>query len=290
MKKAIITSCSNKFFPSALNLIGSIRTFHPDMPIFVYDLGLSRIFRAELESIPGIVMRQIDMNVAYWRACYTWKSSIFMRPEADLNLYLDAGNEALRPLDGMFDMIESDGYLAVEQGIKVGRVVPGDYVTIFDIPSDMMDKSVITAGVFGFRKSDPAISDVISRLYDASCAGLCLGYSKNELWKNKGVNRTRFIRDCEVFRHDTTLISILLHKHVDGLKIGRTNLYAGADGKNHPGQYLWNMRMNYDELIHVAKAHDLARNAFARSVNRMIISAFVIAKNIRLRIKKSLMK
>ncbi len=286
--RSVITAASNKFFPSLLNLIGSIRKFHPELPIFVYDLGLAGPFKAEISSMPAVQICEIPKETAFWRSCYTWKASIFMSPKSSLNLYLDAGNELLRPLDGMFDIIESQGYLAVEQRAPIRDILPSDYAELFGISDQVLEENAITAGIFGFRDSCEPIRRVISKLHAASMAGLCLGFSKMDGWKNKGVNKTWHVRDCKIFRHDTTLLSIFLRTEIDGLAVGKFELFGGSHSKNYPGQYLWNMRMNYDSLDHIDDAHALATDKVAVTASRLAVNAFVFFKNIRLRFKTSL--
>ncbi len=284
--RAVMTAASDKFFPSLLNLIGSIRKFHPALPIFVYDLGLSRIFRMEIASMPDVTVCEIPHETSFWRACYTWKASIFMNPKAKLCIYLDAGNQLLRPLDDIFATIDDKGYVVVEQQSPISDILPTDYVTKFNVPKAILDQNAITAGIFGFKVSHKPIQSVIQKLHEASLAGLCLGFSKLDSWKNKGVNKTEFVRDCKIFRHDTTLFSMFLRMDIPDLQVGKFELYGGSHSKDYPGQYLWNMRMNYDKLDHVAFAHSLANSKMATRINRMIIGLFFALKKTRLRLKR----
>ncbi len=285
--KAIITVASNKFFPSLLNLIGSIKKFNPELPIYVYDLGLFKTFRDEVSSIPGVTMCEIEMETDFWRACYTWKSGIFKRPKAKLNLYLDAGNELLRPIDEMFALIEKQGYLVVEQIAPISDITPSDYISKFNISSEVLQKNAITAGIFGFSIEYKPVQDIIEKLYEASKQGYCLGFSKIDLWKNKGVNKTEYVRDCKIFRHDTTLFSLFLRRDIPDLQVGKFELYGGSHSKDYPGQFLWNMRMNYSKLIYLKDAHKLAKNKISSTLNTILINLFIFFKNIRLMTKKA---
>jgi hypothetical protein len=90
MNRAIITSCSNKFFPAVINLIGSIKNNYPDHPpIFVYDLNILKIFKKELETIKNVKVIQMPKFCVHWESCYTWKTYIFQHSLAESNLYLD---------------------------------------------------------------------------------------------------------------------------------------------------------------------------------------------------------
>ena len=132
MDKAIITSASNKFFPSLINLLGSIKKNYPNHPkIFVYDLGLFWMFRKELEQIENVEVLNIPHFCKFWRSCYTWKTYILSHPLSDLNFYLDAGTQILRPLDEIFLEIEKDGYFAVSQEVPLSLICPLEYKSLF---------------------------------------------------------------------------------------------------------------------------------------------------------------
>jgi hypothetical protein len=152
--KAIITSASNKFFPSLLNMIGSMKQNYPDHPhIYVYDLGLSSFCINQLKSFENVTVLEIPRFVPFWRSCYTWKTYILKSPLADLNFYIDAGNQILKSLDGLFDKIDQNGYLLVSQGpeVSVSDITPRDYFDIFDVSHDLGNKEIIAAGIFGFK-------------------------------------------------------------------------------------------------------------------------------------------
>ena len=148
--KAIITSCSNKFFPSVINLLGSIKAVYPKHPtIFVYDLGLLPNFRKEIESIENVKVINMPHFCGHWRSCYTWKTYIFAHPVAHLNFYLDAGCQLLKPLDEDFTIIENENLLLVDQGQTFKSIVPESYKSIFDLGETHNSLTVIHAGIIG---------------------------------------------------------------------------------------------------------------------------------------------
>jgi hypothetical protein len=281
--RALITSASNKFFPSLINLLGSIAKNYPEHPdVYVYDLGLFFTFRKELESIPWVHVLDIPHFVPHWRSCYTWKTHILNTPIADINFYLDAGNQVLRPLDSIFDEISLVGYFAVEQGVSIDRITPSNYRKVFNLPDEQYEHNSITAGIFGFKSNGP-IQPVMNKLYHMGSEGLCLGYSKNEMWKSKGVNKTDIVRDCEMFRHDTTLISLLLKQEVNDLMVHEVQKYGGSiSDHDDPEQYIWNMRMNYVWLPYLQSKVLHKRFRVYALLNRFIIYAFLILRQIRL--------
>ena len=206
--RCIITSASNKFFPSVLNLLGSFKLVYPNHPkIYVYDLGLLKIFRRELELINGVEVIKMPEFCKHWRSCYTWKTYIFSHPLANLNFYLDAGCQILRPLDELFFDINNRGLLLIDQGQCFKKIVPETYKSIFNLNNEFDNETIIHAGIIGFKNS-PEIINIFDKIYKSAIAGLSLGFSPGEMWRNKYKNKNIFIRDCEIFRHDLTLLNI----------------------------------------------------------------------------------
>lgn len=277
--KSIITSASNKFFPSLINFIESIKENYPNHPtIYVYDLGLNLILKREIEKMRNVEIIKIPHFIKYWRSCYTWKTYILNTSITDLNIYIDSGCQILKPLDELFEKVNNQDYLLVSQGSEVlmEDVTPKEYIEIFDLNNDILKKEIIAAGIFGFKK-DSKIMRVTEQLYDYGISGLCLGFSKNEQWKNKGVNRNDFIRNCRMFRHDTTVLSMIVFKYLENPKIESVEKFSG-EKLNHPEQLIWNLRMNYKKL-------DYIKNANLNILAKIFIYLFLKAKALNYFIK-----
>lgn len=288
MNKCIITSASDKFFPSLINFLGSLHTNYPDHPeVYVYDIGLFPLFRHELEEISWVHVLDVPHFVKHWRACYTWKTYILNTPHADLNLYIDAGAEILQSLEPLFEKINKQGYLAVSQGpaVSLADVTPPEFFARFELSKEYETKEVITAGIFGFKKN-PNVSVVTKDLYDAGAEGLCLGFSKNEQWKNKGLNATDIVPDCKMFRHDTTMISVLLYKYITDLAIEPVEHFSSNLFGKEKGQYIWNNRQNFKILEYVDRKILNSDAKIAATFNRMCISGFLLIKWINRKIKR----
>ncbi len=287
--RAIITSASNKFFPSLLNFIGSIKANYPNHPpIYVYDLGLFISFRKEIASIHGVKIIEIPRFCNHWRSCYTWKTYILNTPLANLNLYLDAGCQILKPLDVLFEKIDVQEYLAVGQGkeVSIKDITPNDFIEHFQINSQELSGEIIAAGIFGFKRNS-SITHITQKLYTCGVLGLCLGFSKKDMWKNKGVNKTSMLRDCKMFRHDTTLLTIILHKELKNLAVEPISMFSGQF-ENNPEQLIYSVRLNYKtlnytkiRLIHSAQSFGYA------TLNRLFINIFFILKFINRIIKSN---
>ncbi len=177
LDRVIITAASTKFFPSLINLIGSIKRNYPNHPkIFVYDVGLLNIFVKELALIDDVEVLKMSKFCNHWRSCYTWKTYIFAHPLARLNFYLDAGCQVLKSLDDIFSRIDVENVFLIDQGHSFKEIVPKSYKSIFNISDKYDNLTTIHAGVIGF-KSDPQIIALFKKVYDSACAGLTLGFS-----------------------------------------------------------------------------------------------------------------
>lgn len=288
MDRAIITSASNKFFPSLINLLGSIKQNYPQAPqIFIYDLGLSWNFRKELEQMENVQVISMPHFCAFWRSCYTWKTYILSHPLADLNFYVDAGAQVLRPLDNFFEIIDKDNYLAVgQEGTLLSFITPEEYKPIFPIDNRFYEQQCITAGVFGF-KDESKMREILNELYSLAQAGLTLGFSVVDRQRNKGVNKSSFTRNCKLFRHDTTLLSLVMRKYLNDFTVRDCRQYAGPDtDHDHPQQYIWNMRLNFKSLQYLGSKNLYEKSTALVKVNRLIIQTMLLVKKIMNNFKK----
>jgi hypothetical protein len=279
--KAIITAASGKYFPSLINLLGSIKQNYPDHPkIFVYDLGMPAIFVSELKSLKDVEVIAMPIFCKFWRSCYTWKTYIFSHPLADLNFYLDAGCQVLRPLDRIFDTLEKEDFFAIGQGVLLEKIVPKEYKAIFEISNEFDDCEVIHAGEFGF-KNKGKISNILNQTFDCALSGLALGFSPKDIWRNKGYNKSQFVRNCEIFRHDLTLLNILIRKHFGrNVKIHSVEQFAG--GRNaHQEQFIWHLRMDFKNLSYVNLRFLHTDFSCVILLNRLVISLMILIKNIK---------
>lgn len=287
MKSCIITSASNKFFPSVLNLIGSIKANYPEHPpIYVYNLGLFFTFKRELASIPGVTIVTIPHFIGHWRSCYTWKTYIFDNPLADLNLYLDAGTQVLRPLYELFNKIEKNGYMIVSAGNEARNrdLIPEEFATLFDLNEDYLNKGIVTAGMFGFKNNHPQVKVLTKKLYAAGKAGLTLGFSASEQWKNKGVNKNDFIRNARLFRHDNTLLCALIANCLPEAIIEPLEDFDIIHS-TRPTQYIWNLRLNYQKLDYLFGEYSSEKSVFIKNINKLFLHIFLLLKEINRKIK-----
>jgi hypothetical protein len=281
LDRALITSASNKYFPSLINLLGSIKANYPNHPkIYIYDLGLFLTFRKELELLENVQVVKMPKFCAFWRSCYTWKTYIFNNPFATLNFYLDAGCQVLRPLDEIFEKIDRDELFVIGQGVKFKDIVPEEYKSVFELSEEHNDKEALHAGEFGFKNS-ALVKSLLQKVFDCGLAGLALGFSPGDAWRNKGKDKNIFIRQCKIFRHDLTLLNIILRKYFgNNLNLHSVEQYAGGF-KAHHNQYIWHLRMNFKKLDFTALK--FLHNGFIwfAMLNRAVIGLMLLVKNFK---------
>lgn len=288
LDRALYTACSNKFFPSVLNLLGSLRVNYPHHPpVFIYDLGLAHSFRRELSCIPGVTLVPMPHFSPFWRSCYTWKPYIFAHPLARLNFYMDAGSQVLRPLDEIFSIIEREGYICVQQDVPLYEIAPQEYRYLFSISESLYDQPTMTAGLFGFAAGTTIVQSV-NELFLAAQVGLCLGHSAGEPWKNRGPNKTKFVRSCRIFRFDTSVFNLILRKNFGSeLILHSGQKYGGyLTPHDHPQQLIWNFRMNYSRLEYLAPGVLHAQFSFTALFNRIIVQTFFWMRKINFILKR----
>jgi len=287
LEKAIITSCSTKFFPSVINLISSIKVVYPKHPtIFVYDLGLLSVFRKELSMVEGVEVINMPKFCTHWRSCYTWKTYIFAHPVARLNFYLDAGCQILKSLDEVFDIIEEKDILLIDECVFFKEIVPKSYKKLFSLGDNYDDLPTMHAGIIGFKNTTNIIN-IFNDIYNAACVGLTLGFSTRDKKRNKGKNRSIFVRDCNFFRHDLTLINIFFRKYHDNIYLHSINFFHF--NKNViPEQFVWLLRLRYTKLdnLNIKMLHKNIKALFV--LNRFLIYFFIKIKNLNSFIKKKL--
>jgi hypothetical protein len=191
----------------------------------------------------------------------------------------------LQSLAPLFELIEKDGYLFIKRDLPLSLLTPKEYYNLFQLGEEDLKKENITAGILGFTK-EFSNSKTLQNLHSSSLSGLCLGYSKEELWKNKGVNKNEFVRDCKKFRHDTTLLSLHVYKDFPDAKLHDTKDISLSGGRSEIKDHLlWNLRMNYVELEYLDERNLRNNKTFIGQLNRFLIRIFLMAKRIRLKLK-----
>ena len=117
MKHVICTAANGRYFGSAVNLVGSLHRHHPEgIDVRVYDLGLSGVERRIVAALERTTLHDVPRFCAHALVpdLFAWKIAAIhdtLRSVKGAVLWLDAGTEAVRPLDALFGAIERDGCL-----------------------------------------------------------------------------------------------------------------------------------------------------------------------------------
>jgi hypothetical protein len=253
---AIVTASSDSYFPWLLNLIGSVQTNYQGHPqIFVYDLGMCKSFVRELKAIKQVSVKEVPPFVPHWRSCYTWKLWVLNDVPAHNVYYIDAASEVFRPMTDIFQTIERDGYFCAGQlsfGFLLNDIVPSDLLQRLGISTDFCHNlEYFAAGHFGYRK-ETVYHKSVKKALDLAREGWTLGWSAKEQYRNTGTDFSEILRNCRLFRHDQTLLSLIFHKEHGEIKMQDEKTYAGHScTKFRPEQVIWASRKRNRELRYI---------------------------------------
>jgi hypothetical protein len=276
----LATACNSEYADEALNLVGSVQT-HSNLfdRIFVYDLGMTRRQRQRLSGIDGVEVKPVTAFAVHWQACWSWKPWVWANAaqEADSVVYLDAGVEVLRSLHAINELIDKNGYFVVSQfeslsgGHTVGQIIPSDYYDMFNLSESINKHPVVAGGLVGFKTGGDFYKHVVLACLELVKKGYNLGWSDKELFRNSGFNYMDSppIRDCPWFRHDQTLLNILLYTKIKRPIVLPMDIYGAATRHTHPDQLIWNTR-RYGNLAYVGKIN-YARNRKYKNFRNYII-------------------
>ena len=160
----IITVTSDNYLPITLQLVESIRVWHPDQPFTAYALekGWGDEHTHQLAN-HGVEVKVIGEPDTHNRSganpgsgaihCF-WKLDAFLDQQEPF-LYLDADILVLQPLDAVFAAIETDGWFTVQEGTKLRKYHQGPITALTGLDDDEIpgDLASFNAGMMG---ADPA--------------------------------------------------------------------------------------------------------------------------------------
>ena len=131
----IVTACNQKYLDDGRlrNLVGSVHLWEPDvLRIVFYDIGLSEEGRKEVESWRGVEVREVPQKVrigdnreekvvpgdAKDATKYAFKPVVIwdalQRNKEGAVLWIDAGVELRRPIDGIREVMAEKGHFLIE--------------------------------------------------------------------------------------------------------------------------------------------------------------------------------
>ena len=251
MTTAVVSAADARFGRWLLNLVGSVKR-RSDMfdQVIAYDLGLTPFQRRLLDGVRGIDVREVPPFVPHWQQGRTWKTWIWTHVEADVVVWLDAGITVLRPLDDFLQQIEERGYFVVSQSVPNRDCIPSDYYGLYDLPHSFDDEPTIAAGILGFATGSEFYRRVVVPTFDDASDGRSLGFSASEVEKlNRGIDRMAdpIVRDCTLFRHEQTLLSIHFYSSTEHPVVNDVYKYGGwLSPRDHPEQVIWSHRRRGD--------------------------------------------
>jgi hypothetical protein len=251
---ALVTAADAKYAPFLFNALSSIHINFPDHPlIYVFDLGLSRAQKLELDNVSWVRVKPINKFVPHWKAGWSWKPYILTQVEEQYVMYFDAANIVLyRSIALWFLAIKRHGFFGIGNGYFMHEITPSDYWDMFGLdPIVCGAKPIFGAGLFGFDRASPA-SQALQKCLSLTVAGWTLGRSASE--QNPLYGKVP-LRDCTLFRADQTLFNLaFLECFGANLLIRDETRYCGRGGAHdHPSQYLWYTRRNKYSLLYFNK-------------------------------------
>ncbi|MCK9467363.1 MAG: hypothetical protein M0P94_03470 [Candidatus Absconditabacterales bacterium] len=277
-KNVLTTASSDKFFPFLLNLIGSIQKNYKEHPkIIVFDVGLNFFFKEHLKLIKNIEVIRVPKFLPFWDSCYSWKIWIYNNFYGDNHLHIDSGSSVLSNLDHIFGIIENKGYFTVSQKMELKTIVPKEYYGLLDFSNNFDHNHYFTAGILGINKKNLIINNLINITNDAMLSGLCLGFSESEQSRNKGKDKSPFIRNCALFRHDQTLLNIFFYKHIKNIDLENMEKYAYI-GSNIPPKdcIIHNHRRNIDCLKYIKYINYKKKNLYFY-ISKVLVKIIILS-------------
>ena len=254
IESALVTAADAKYAPFLFNALSSIHVNFPDHPlVYVFDLGLTRPQRCELESVPWVRLRSIDRFVAHWKAGWSWKPYILTRIEERFVIYFDAANIVLyRSIALWFLAIKRHGFFGIANGQRMQDITPSDYWNTFGLDRGICsDRPTFGAGLFGFDRTGSA-GLAVRKCLALTIAGWNLGRSASE--KNPLYSKVA-LRDCPCFRADQTLLNLAMVEYMGPDILIRDELrYCGLGGQyDHVNQFLWYSRRHKSSMLYFTK-------------------------------------
>jgi hypothetical protein len=251
---ALVTAADAKYAPFLFNALSSIHANFPSHPlVYVFDLGLNRAQRYELESVPWVRLRSIKKFVQHWKAGWSWKPYILTQVHERYLLYFDAANIVLyRSIALWFLAIKRHGFFGIANGQRIHDITPSDYWEMFGLdPSACAAMPTFGAGLFGIDQTGPA-GAAVRKCLALTIAGWNLGRSASE--RNPLYGKAT-LRDCVCFRADQTLLNLAMVEHLGRNILIRDEVrYCGRGGQHdHVNQYLWYSRRHKNSMLFFAK-------------------------------------
>ena len=197
----VVTGASSSFFDRAVNLVGSLHHWAPNVRIIFYDLGLSRLQADDVSTWEDVEMRKfptgqygqhVHTNETLTRngalGAYSWRAPILLNVSAEHQcmLWLDSGIEVRGPLTSIIGHIAVDGHFFVTNGwpspnkfthpavIKWFGLEEDEHFYLPDPAGGHRNEIEACGGIQGYRRDSVMRAQVLTRydrcLMDPACA------------------------------------------------------------------------------------------------------------------------
>ena len=227
--EAFVTAASSSYFDALENLIGSIHKFHPDIPTFIYDLGLTQEQGAQLQTFENCLLHPFafDQYPPHVRnvSNFAWKPIVIkmaveqaavysdtLSISSDCIFYLDAGMEVRSNLGEIFNVLHRRGHWFVGSSLGgeerqhevLGPLVHHMQYQELGLPPNFFFGAVtLAAGMIGVCHNTSAWQEVFVPWLDCSLRASCIAPPGSSTANH---------------RFDQSALSILFHR--------RNQLYA----------------------------------------------------------------
>ena len=199
MKNIVITAADAHYYYSLLTLIASLHRHSMDSidEIVVFNLGLSEEEVNRLNGLQKVSVRDFPEEVNVDRSDYAFKcyASHWGKSIAENVLWLDSGVMALKSIKEMFDIIDEDHILLVEdKNHKNIKWTHEKCRSIMKATDSELNDFQLSAGILGYKR-DGNFQTLMDEAYEFSKIKECIS------------------GDHGNHRHDQSIYSILASRH-----------------------------------------------------------------------------
>lgn len=159
MRRCIVTACDFNYFPAAMALLRSLRKTNPDIPVVLFDGGLTPEQRQKISSFAEVIEKEPFRQIpGKGKFSYIGDTTLLKFDAVDLDydqvLFLDADMVALDSLDAAFDVPR--GYVGVvREGTAVKNIFRSrDRAMLMSAIEIDWDRIAFNAGFFVLYPED----------------------------------------------------------------------------------------------------------------------------------------
>ncbi|MBN2688845.1 MAG: hypothetical protein JXR85_11820 [Deltaproteobacteria bacterium] len=220
--RMIITAASSGFGPSLLAMLGSLNLNWPGHPpVRVYDIGLDDETLHILDAHDVDVVK-VPGFCPHWRKHFTWKIWCWNDAPAREIMWIDAGIVVLRPVDEIFEMLNTLGYFVVPTYHLLTENASEAACRGCGVdPAFRVGKMTLAGGFIGFNKSG-TIQNIVEE-------ALAVALTEEHIAATE-----------QMHRHDQAIISLLMYRDLGNVVMADGTVYCGwLSPRQVPGQKVW---------------------------------------------------